>query len=365
MVGRVRAHRCLAGGRGERGEFMFRYMFIALAVAFGLAAGAGAEEMITDGIAAQVGPDIVLVSEVMERVRPIEAEMRASDVSPAEIAKLRAMGLEKLIESRLIDQTVRRGELYATDEEIENAINGIAKENGLTREQLEESVAAKGLSADEYRAEIKTGIEHQKVIHMVVASKIDVQESEVRALYYERFSDQPKGGEMVHLRQILITPGGVVAGNKQPACARAFAARDRIRAGEAFEKVAAEVSEVAPAQGGEIGWLHSDSVASWMSAVVDPLEVGETSDVIELPFGCSLLKLVERRQFEPISYEDAKTQLHMEIYQQYLDKAFRAWMEELRAQTFIERKGHFAEAAMLGSQSGYAGEAEAEEDSRF
>jgi peptidyl-prolyl cis-trans isomerase SurA len=344
---------------------MFRYTFIALAMALGPVAAASAEEMITDGIAAQVGPDIVLVSEVMERIGPLEARLRESNAPPSEIAKLRAMGLEKLIESRLIDQTVQRGELYASDEEIENAINGIAKENGLTREQLEQSVTAQGLSVDEYRAEIKSGIEHQKVIHMVVASKIEVQESEVRALYHERFSDQPKGGEMVHLRQILITPGGVVAGDKEPACAPALTARDRIRAGEAFEKVAAEVSEVAPAQGGDIGWLHSDSVASWMSEVVDPLQAGETSDVIELPFGCSLLKLVERRQFEPVSYEEAKTQLHLEIYQQYLEKAFREWMENLRAHTYIERKGHFAEAAMLGSKSGFAGPNEAEEDSRF
>ena len=82
-------------------------------------------------------------------------------------------------------------------------------------------------------------------------------------------------------------------------------------------------------------------------------------------FGCSLLKLVERRQYEPVSYEEAKTQLHLEIYQQYLEKAFREWMENLRAQTYIERKGHFAEAAMLGSKSGFAGPNEAEEDSRF
>ena len=95
------------------------------------------------------------------------------------------------------------------------------------------------------------------------------------------------------------------------------------------------------------------------------LKDGETSDVIELPFGCSLLKLVERREFEPISYEDAKERLRIEVYEQHIEKEFRKWMEELRAQTFIERKGYFADAAMLGSRSGFAGEGEDEEDSRF
>jgi peptidyl-prolyl cis-trans isomerase SurA len=345
---------------------MVRYACFAIVFVFGLAAQAGADELIADGIAAQVGADIVLVSEVLQRVAPLEARMRAANAPPSEIAKLRAAGLEKLIESRLIDQIVRRGELYASDEEIDQAIDSIARENGITREQLENSVVAQGLTLDEYRKEIKGGVEHRKVIGAVLASKIQVEEHEVRALYAERFADQPEGGETIHLRQILVTFGGVASRDKESACAPVRAARDRIREGEAFEKIAAEISEVTPAQGGEIGWLHTDSVASWMSDVVGPLQEGETSDVIELPFGCSLLKLVERREYVPLSYDDAKAHLHMEIYQEHLETAFRTWMEELRAQTFIERKGHFAEAAMLGSQSGFAEEEGAgKEDSRF
>jgi peptidyl-prolyl cis-trans isomerase SurA len=344
---------------------MARYAFIALALVFGLAAHARADEMLADGIAAQVGSDIVLVSEVMERVAPLEAKMREANVPPVEIAKLRAAGLEKLIESRLVDQIVQRSELYATNEEIDEAIDSIARENALSREQLEQNVVAQGLLYAEYRKEIKSGIEHQKVIRAIVASKIEVAEYEVRALYDERYSDQPTGGEMVHLRQILIASSGAVSEGMASACARVREARDRISGGEAFEAVAAEVSEVQPAQGGDIGWLHSDSVASWMSEVVDPLQEGETSDVFELPFGCSLLKLVERREYEPVSYEEAKMDLHMEVFHQKLEEALREWMEELRAKTYIERKGHFADAAMLGSQSGFAEEEEGEEDSRF
>ena len=344
---------------------MARYAFVVLAVVFGLAAHARSEEMLADGIAAQVGSDIVLVSEVMDRVASVEAEMRKANMPPVEIAKLRAAGLEKLIESRLVDQIVQRGELYATDEEIDSAIDRIASENGLTREQIQQSVAAQGLSYAEYRKEIKSGIEQQKVIRVVVASKIEVAEHEVRALYAERYSDQPKSGEMVHLRQILVTSSGVVSEGTGSACDRVREARDRISGGETFETVAAEVSEVEPARGGDIGWLHSDFVASWMSEIVDPLQAGETSDMVELPFGCSLLKLVERREYEPVSFEEAKADLHLEVSQQKLKKAFREWMEELRSKTYIERKGHFADAAMLGSQSGFAEEDEGEEGSRF
>jgi peptidyl-prolyl cis-trans isomerase SurA len=345
---------------------MPRIGWIALAVALALvtALAGSADEMTADGIAAQVGNQIVLVSEVIDRVAPMEARLREQNAPAIEIAKLRAAGLEKLIESRLIDQIVQRGELYATDEEVTMTIESIATENGLTIEDLQKSVEAQGLSVQEYRDEIKKGIEHQKVIRGAVASKITVEENEVRALYAERYSDQPTSGEIVHLRQILLTFGAVKPEDKASVCKTVHQAKRRINAGEAFEKIASEISEVAPADGGDIGWLHTDSVASWMTALIDPIADGETSDVVELPFGCSLLKLVERRQYEPVSFEDAETELSVEIYQRHLEREFRKWMEELRKQTYVERKGHFADAAMLGSQSGYSSGPE-EEDSRF
>ena len=53
---------------------------------------------------------------------------------------------------------------------------------------------------------------------------------------------------------------------------------------------------------------------------------------MELPFGCTLLKLVERKEFEPISYEEAKPMLQMEIFEMKVAEEFRKWMEELREQ---------------------------------
>jgi len=329
------------------GKFMFRIGWIALAIAIAASPANSAEQRTADGIAAQVGNEIVLVSEVMDRVAPMEARLREQNAPPIEIAKLRAAGLEKLIEARLIDQIVERGELYATDEEVTLTVESIATENGLTVEELYKSVQAQGLSLQEYRDEIKKGIEHQKVIRGAVASKITVDEAEVRSLYAERFSDQPTSGEIVHLRQILLTFGAVAPEDKASVCKAVHQAKRRINAGEAFEKIAAEISEVAPAEGGDIGWLHTDSVASWMTALIDPISDGETSDVVELPFGCSLLKLVERRQFEPVSFDDAETELSVEIYQRHLEREFRKWMEKLREQTYIERKGAYASMTSL------------------
>jgi len=321
----------------------------ALAGASLLAAMPGAaKEQLVDAIAAQVGTRIVLISEVMRVVGPQEAAMRSAGAPDREIAKLRADGLERMIESKLIEEVVGRLELYASDEEIDRTIESIARENGLSIEQLQASVVFHGMTLDQYRDQIKRDLERRNVVNAMIGSKIEVDEAQVKQLYQERFSNQPEGGEMIHVRQLLVTYGGLSKRTKQAACGSVGDARKRIAAGEDFRAVARELSDVAPQDGGDIGWLHLDAVAPWMSNALAPLEPGDTSDTIELPFGCSILNLVERRDFRPVAYEDAREALTQEVWEHSMENGYREWMEELRSQTYIDRRGYFAEAARFG-----------------
>jgi peptidyl-prolyl cis-trans isomerase SurA len=308
---------------------------------------ARADETLVDGIAAQVGGDIVLVSEILQMVGPTEQEMRKAAISEQEIAKLRAEGLERLIEWRLIEQVVRQAELFATDAEVDETIASIAKENGLTIEQLKASVIAQNMRYDDYRAEIRRELERRKVVNMILAPRVRVEEQEVRELYAERFADQPEGGETVHVRQILITGGGDTGRSHKEACMGTYAAYKRIQAGESFQDVARQVSTVAPQVGGDIGWLHSDKLAPWMSENLAKLEPGEISEPLILGFGCTILELVERREYQPVDFEQAKPMLELELREMHLAQEYHDWLEELREQTFIERRGYFADAARL------------------
>ena len=93
-----------------------------------------AEELV-DGIAAQVGEEIVLVSEVMATVAETEKKMRAAGIHEREVAKLRAEGLEQMIEEKIVDSEVRRMELFASDQEVDSAIEMIANptKRGMSR----------------------------------------------------------------------------------------------------------------------------------------------------------------------------------------------------------------------------------------
>ena len=320
-----------------------------------LGPAARADEVIVDGIAAQVGTQIVLVSEVMELVGPLEVEARQQGVPEAEIARLRAEALEQLIERRLIAQVVRDAQLQVPDADVDKAIEGIANENGLSLDQLRASLASHGVGWDEYRGRIKAEMERQKVIGTMVGAQVQVEERELRALYDQLYTSQPQGGEAMHVRQILVLGGEDAPRDLATACRIARETRARIEKGEPFETLAQEVSAAAPQQGGDIGWIHADTMAAWMKSPMAALEPGGISPVIELPFGCTILQLVERQAYEPVSFEQAKDSLQQELHQRKVMDEYREWMEDLRKRTFIERRGYFAQTARVAAPSSPAG----------
>jgi peptidyl-prolyl cis-trans isomerase SurA len=301
-----------------------------------------AEEMI-DGIAAQVGRNVVLYSEVLAKVSDMEARLVEAGAPQSEIHKLRADGLERMIEEKILEGEVERLELRASDAEIDQVIEVLASDNGITIDQLHDTVRSQGMTMEDYRAEIRGKVEQRKVMNQALQAKIVIEEEEVRRAFDERFANQPQGGDQVHIRQLLVP---VQAGRSiDVVCAAADQAMARIRGGETFEAVASEFSAVSPKNGGDIGWLHADSLASWMAKLLAPLDPGEHTEVSRQPFGCNILKLVERRAYEPVTYEQARPLLEQDIYAKKAEVEFTEWMEDLRKHTYIKRRGYFAEAA--------------------
>ena len=341
---------------------------LALACALGLGLGAparAADDDVVDGIAAQVGSDIVLISEVRNLVGPVEEKLRKAGAPESEIAALRADGLERLIERAMIRQVVRRAELAATDVEIDQAIARIAQDNGLTMEQLAASVEGQGLPYPAYRERIRGEIEQSKVLNGMVASKVRVDDAEVRAAYHEEYQDQPSGGEELRLRHLLIPYTSDAPDSRKGACAVAERARVRLAGGERFEVVASQIPEKTPGSG-EIGWMHEDRLAGWMTAQVRNAAAGSVTPVIETEFGCNVLQVVQRRPYEPRSFEQAKEEVYQRIFAEKMQREYLKFMDKLREQTYVERKGIFAQAQAPGGGGGlFGGAAPGEDPSGF
>jgi len=309
-------------------------------------------EELLEGIAAQVGSGVVLVSEVRKLSAPVEERMRAAGVADGEIRNMQAEALDRLIESRLIEDVVRRAQLSATDAEVNQAIAAIANENGLTVEQMSASIASHGLTVEEYRAKIKSEIERNKVISSMVRSRVYVDEKDVEELYEARYAKQRESGMEIHLGHLLIATGAQHMRDETTACAIAEKLRGRIESGDiSFATAAREYSDINAERGGDLGWVHGDELAGWMAPAVADLQPGQISQVVPMYFGCNLLRLVDRREFTPITLEQARPELQELVFRRKMEEEYRLWIDKIRETVYVERKGIYAEASRLGERA--------------
>ena len=98
--------------------------------------------------------------------------------------------------------------------------------------------------------------------------------------------------------------------------ADAQAVLNRIKKGEAFDKVAKSVS-LAPnkAQGGAVGWIQPGQVPASISAALLSLGKGQTSAPIQMQQGWFLVKLEDKRSSKPPTFEQAKPAIRAALAQ--------------------------------------------------
>ena len=298
---------------------------------------------LVDGIAAQVGTEVVLISDVDRVANPIEAKIREQGATDADVVLLRSDVLDKLIERKMIGLLAKRVEIEATDFEIDDAIAGIAKENNLDADGLKKSVESQGLSFDAYRHRIAEEIVQQKVLGSMVRSRVKIEDAQIRKLYDQRYGAMPAGGEEVHLVHMAAGADDGKPKSIAAACDKVRRGLTRVRAGESFATVASEVSQASP----DLGWLPARTLAPWMQEAAGSLQPGQVSGVIELPVGCAVVQLVERRKVEALSFEEAKPQLRELMMDQAFQEEYVRFVEKLHKQTYVERKGTFSEASRL------------------
>jgi len=304
---------------------------------------AAASGLLVDGIAAQIGTEVVLVSDVHRIADPIEAKIRAQGATDADIALLRSDVLDKLIERKMIGLLAKRMEIEASDFEIDDAIAGIARENNLDAEGLKKSVESQGLSFDAYRRRIAEEIVQQKVLGGMVRSRVKIEDAQIRKLYDQRYGAMPAGGDEVHLVHMAAGAEDGKPKSVAAACDKVRRGLARVRAGESFEAVASQVSQASP----DLGWLPAGALAPWMQEAAADLQPGQVSNVIELPVGCAVVQLVERRKIEALSFEQAKPQLQELMMEQAFQEEYVRFVDRLKKQTYVERKGAFADTARL------------------
>ena len=250
-----------------------------------------------DYIVAVVNQELVSNAEVEQRIARIREEAARSKTQLPPTAELRKQILDVLIDERVQITYARENGPKIDEAELDRAVGNVALQNQMTLVQLRARLQQQGIAYNTFRNNVRDQLLTERVREREVNARIRIANDEVDALIDKR---RATAGNAVQLNiaQILVTvPDGAgidVVAQRQK---RAEAALLRVKAGEAFDAVAREVSEDGnKAQGGVIGLRPADRLPDLFVEAVKPLKDGEVAAaLLRSGAGFHVIKLVERQ----------------------------------------------------------------------
>jgi peptidyl-prolyl cis-trans isomerase SurA len=250
-----------------------------------------------DFIVAVVNQELVTNSEVQARVNRVieDAARNRAKLPPAD--ELRRQVVEALIDERVQLTYARENGPRLDEAELDRAVGNVALQNQLSMAQLRERLSKEGMDYARFRATIRDQMMTERVREREVQGRIRISDAEIDAYLDKRRTSAGAAAEY-NLAQILVTVReGASVTETAERRARAESAQARIKAGEAFEVVAREISEDSNrAKGGEIGLRGADRLPDVFVEAVKGLNSGDVApELLRTGAGFHLLKVIEKR----------------------------------------------------------------------
>ena len=254
-----------------------------------------AETILLDSVVAIVDDDVIMASELRERLVLVQASIAAqkADAPPQEV--LVRDTLDRLILENIQMQMGMNAGVRISDTQLNSAVTRVAVQNRMTLEQFRLQLEKEGKSYEEMREDIRRELILQRVQAGNVNQRIQITEQE--ALNY---LESPEGQELLaeeyHLVHALL-PLTSDASAKDIAAAKAHidGLYARIQAGETFQQVISTSTEPYQFTGGDLGWRKRSDLPSLFAEVTPEMELSETAAPLQNPAGFHLIFLAEKR----------------------------------------------------------------------
>ncbi|MCG5525764.1 peptidylprolyl isomerase [Ectothiorhodospira haloalkaliphila] len=250
-----------------------------------------------DRIVAVAEEDVIMHSELFERIQTIQRQLAARDdgQAPPVNALVRPV-LDRLVLERLQLQEARRIGIRIDDISLNNAIENIARENGMTLTQFRDRLVADGIDFRAFREQIRDEMAIAQLHRRQVDSRIQVSEQEIDDLIASESGAIDRDVEYRLLHLLVSLPEGATPEQIRETRQRAERIREEAAEGADFTELALRESQGQQAlEGGDLGWRNANQVPTLFSRHVVLMREGEVSEVIRSPSGFHIVKLADRR----------------------------------------------------------------------
>jgi peptidyl-prolyl cis-trans isomerase SurA len=247
-----------------------------------------------DRIVAVVNDDVVLQSELDRATNNVLAQYSKQpngQLPPADI--LRKQVLERLVMVRLqVAQASQQG-IRVSDQEVDAAVGNVARQNGMTMDQLRANLAHDGIALADFRDSLRDEIAIQRLRQRYAQTSVSVSDAEVDAAMAAQAN-----GTQYHLAHLLValpenpTPEQIDTAQKKIEGIKGLLDRGEMD----FATAAARYSDSQNAlEGGDLGWRSSDEIPTAFANLIGNMQPGQVTSPIRGSSGFQLVKLVETR----------------------------------------------------------------------
>lgn len=287
-------------------------------------------------VAARVDGAAISREEVLQRANAMREQMARMGAPPPPASEefFHAM-VDQLIGSRLLLAEAKRRGLMPAPAEVQAGLDHLKSQNP---QELARQMAAQGITEKALLADMTQSMAIQKLIDAEVKPAVKVSDEEARR-FYEQNPDRMKRPAQLRVRHLLVAlPQGAAAPQKEAARQKAEGLLARIKAGGDFAAIARESSDDTGSKGdgGLMPWFSRGEMVPQFERAALALKPGETSGVVESPFGFHVLRLEDQRPAAAIPFEEAKPQIEQFLSRQQARELLDRKVEALRKAAKVE-----------------------------
>ena len=249
-----------------------------------------------DTVVAIVDEDIILASEVRERIEQIKASAAQRNMALPDDETVLQETLDRLILENIQLQLAERFGVRIPDAQLDQAMARIAAQNGLNLEQFRDALNQSGQSYLEMREGLRDELAIQRVQQGSVMRDINITEKEI-----DNFMNTEEGIELTEPEYRVVQ--ALLPFSKSDDAERRIAKEEYVDGVLAAILAGADFSEAVAIEGafsfsgGDLGWRKFSDIPSMFAGIIPNLKAGDTGKV-ESNSGLHLVHLAEARGLE-------------------------------------------------------------------
>jgi peptidyl-prolyl cis-trans isomerase SurA len=295
---------------------------------------------VVDRIVALVNGDVITQSEMEQMGTYIFQQVRQTSTAAEREEKLKKARMEvlsHLIESKLLEEEMKKRKIEVPERDVDAAISDVLKNSGFTEAELRKYLAREGMTYSAYRQKVRDELGKMRLVSREIKSKIVIDEDEMKKYYrdnQEKFTDPLE----VKIQQIFFPlPPDARKDEAAAVQAEARAVLEKARKGEDFTELAKKYSRGPEAtEGGLLGWFKHKELLPELETAGFKLKTGEVSELIRGSAGFHIIRVLEKKGGEPRPFAEVQFKIREDMSQEEAEKKFQEWLKDLRAKAYIE-----------------------------